>query len=171
MPMRAGRWVFVLAALFVAGCSETDVMDIMGAGKNVPDERLVRTNPPLSVPPDLRLPPPGQGGSDAAASTMAATSPTDNLITPPQGTPAGAAPDIRTASAQNPAEAAPQDDGTLKGDFYDVYRKKGISLYHPDGRRKTIAELNRELQKKIIEEKRRKNPNYGTIFNIGSIFK
>ncbi len=171
MPMRAGRWAFVWAAIFLTGCSETEVMDFMGAGKNVPNERLVRTNPPLSVPPDLRLPPPGQGSGDVAASTMAENTRADSLITPPQDRPVNAGSAVRTAAAGASAKTAPEDDGTLKGDFYDIYRKKGISLYHPDGRRKTIAELNRELQKKIIEEKRRKNPNYGTIFNIGSIFK
>ncbi len=165
--------VFVAAAL--AACSETAFMDTLGIGKSVPNEKLVATNPPLSVPPDLRLPPPGQGAANADVVGTASAGSAQTLAAPPaDATAAAYGPDAmateqtRAARATKTAAATPE----RKNDVYDdIFARYGISRYHPDGREKTIAELNRELAEKIKEEKRRKNPNYGTIFNIGSLFK
>ncbi len=51
-----------------------------------------------------------------------------------------------------------------------AYEKAGISLTKPDGTKKTDAELREELRAYYIAQKRQKNPNYGTVFNIGNIF-
>jgi hypothetical protein len=167
--------VIVLAGLAagLGACSETAFMDTLGIGKNVPDERLVATNPPLSVPPDLRLPPPGQG--TAATDSAQAAARNGDLATPPADATAAAYASARPAApaTQTAARAAPgttTSPGATKGPD-DIFARYGISRYHPDGREKTIAELNRELAEKIKEEKRRKNPNYGTIFNIGELFR
>lgn len=48
--------------------------------------------------------------------------------------------------------------------YYNISRTK------PDGTAKTAAEINNELRLAIKAEKRRANPNYGTVFNIGNIF-
>ena len=53
----------------------------------------------------------------------------------------------------------------------DVYERYGISKFHPDGTPKTQTELQAELKKAYLAKKQQKNPNYGTVFNIGNIFK
>ena len=52
-----------------------------------------------------------------------------------------------------------------------VYAQAGISVYKPDGTRKSDADLRKELQDYYRAQKKAKNPNYGTVFNIGNIFK
>jgi len=53
----------------------------------------------------------------------------------------------------------------------DVYERNGISKVRPDGTPKTDQELQAELKALYLAKKRQKNPSYGTIFNIGNIFK
>ena len=152
-----------LPCLALAACSETAFQNTLGIGKSAPDETKVRTVQPLSVPPDLELRPPS---STNVASANGAGRPADSgLAMPPaSGSPAPGAP--ATTAASTPAPGQKAESG-----FYDIYRKHGIAIYRPDGTRKKIAELNRELAEKLKEEKRRKNPNYGTIFNMGSVWK
>ncbi len=165
-----------ISAVVLAACSETAFMDTLGIGKSVPNEKLVATNPPLSVPPDLRLPPPGQAAPRADASAAASAGQAQTLAAPPADATAAAygaaaAGTTQGAAASRSAKTAAVAP-TRKNDVYDdIFARYGISRYHPDGREKTIAELNRELAEKIKEEKRRQNPNYGTILNIGSLFK
>ncbi len=171
MDRTAGYAMAMIAALALGGCSETAFMDTLGLGKNAPDERLVSTNPPLSVPPDMQLRPPGEGAAANTPSQVAAAR--DDLSSPPVGgAPAAQASYQRQAAATNTAAtgAAAADNGS-QSSFYKRYTDRGISLYHPDGRKKKIYELNRELAEKIKEEKRRQNPNYGTIFNVGGLLK
>ena len=99
-------------------------------------------SPNLTMPPDLRLPPPGSAPPPAAS------------YNPPPTT--GAAPG--TAAAPRPAY----------GD--DVYAQAGISTTNPDGSRKPEPQLREELRQYYAAKKREKNPNYGTVFNIGNIF-
>lgn len=114
------------------------------------------TRTDLTMPPDLRLPPPGTTAPapdpGAMESEVALTAP------PPAAT--------RTASA---APAAPLSPATTAAD--SVYTQAGISLYKPDGTKKSESELRLELQNYYIAQKKAKNPNYGTVFNIGNIFK
>ena len=110
----------------------------------------------LTMPPDLRLP---QPGTTAAAPDPGAVSNDMALAEPP---PAPA----RTASA---TPAAPVSPGTTAAD--SVYTQAGISLYKPDGTKKSDTELREELQAYYVAQKKAKNPNYGTVFNIGNIFK
>jgi uncharacterized lipoprotein len=110
----------------------------------------------LTMPPDLRLAPPGTAAAlpDPGASALP-----DNaaLTAPPPAAPA------RTTAA------APAVAGNSAAD--SVYTNAGISVYKPDGTRKSDDELRRELQQYHIAQKKAKNPNYGTVFNIGNIFK
>ena len=69
---------------------------------------------------------------------------------------AAAPPAVKPAVAGNPRDNA--------------FIKYGISKTHPDGKPKTEQELNKELLAAIKEEKRRQDPKYGTIFNIGDLF-
>ncbi len=164
------KWLCAtLPALALAACAETTFQDTLGIGKSAPDETKVRTVQPLSVPPDLQLRPP------SGAARVADTAPTANTA----ATTALAAPPAQADSTRITSRAAPRATqppagaaaGESSGDFYDIYRKHGISLYDENGKRKSITKLNTELGKKLKEERRRKNPRYGTIFNIDSIWK
>jgi len=97
----------------------------------------------LAMPPDLRLPAPGTAPAPAAQEA--------------------AAPGYSDAATAVPAERPQYGD--------DIYTQAGISIYKPDGTRKTDAELRAELQQYYIAKKKQKNPNYGTVFNMGNIFK
>lgn len=110
----------------------------------------------LTMPPDLRLPAPGTTApapDSGAAETQAA------LTAPPP-----------PASAPAPAKAASAPAENTSG-VNSIYTNAGISLYKPDGTKKTDSELREELQQYYIAQKRAKNPNYGTVFNVGNIFK
>lgn len=52
----------------------------------------------------------------------------------------------------------------------DAYQKYGISKTRPDGTPKSQSELEKELLAAIQAEKRKANPNYGTVWNMGNIF-
>lgn len=133
----------LIALGFVAsGC--TSISDVMRPG---PEEQPAQPQAyhDLSMPPDLQLPPPGTA---APAPAIASSQPGDVAAAP--ATPYG-------SSASAP-----------EGDVFDRY---GISKFHPDGTPKTQSELQAELKKVYIAKKQQKNPNYGTVFNIGNIFK
>jgi hypothetical protein len=170
--MTAHRSKLAIAALpcllLLAGCAETTFQDTLGIGKSAPDETKVRTVQPLSVPPDLSLRPPAPGESERTMAGASTESP-GALASPPDAeAPARAAPGNIAQGATTAGAAGGHD---AEGNFYDIYRKHGISIYGPDGKRKRISQLNRELAAKIKEEKRRKNPRYGTIFNWGGFLK
>lgn len=149
------------AALAVAGCSETKMQDLLGSGKDsAPDETQVRVNRNLSMPPDLNLRPPSgevteYGEPNQVASAQPPAQPAMDQAQPaPQP--------LQTASAQPPAAEPPKQD---------VYERYGISKVGPDGKPKSPTKLNKELRDAQMAEKRRANPNYGTIWNMGNVFK
>lgn len=153
-------------AVLVQGCSSAS--NLLGVGKSSPDESQIRTTQSLSMPPDLQLRAPsgqtveedGQLAS-AARSTAAAAPPADATVdagTVDTGVDVDPAPSTAVAAA--PA-APPQD----------IYDRYGISKTKPDGTPKKQEELFAELRAAKEAEKRRANPNYGTIFNIGELFK
>ena len=167
--MRKSFWLIITLPLLAlpAGCSETTFQDTLGMGKSAPDETRVRTVQPLSVPPDLELRPPAAGTRQAQAD-VSGNSASGALTAPPDA--AAPASTQRVASAGQ-QQIVPKAPASTESSFYDVYKKYGISLYRPDGTMKKVTELNRELAEKIKEEKRRKNPRYGSIFNIDSLWK
>ena len=129
-------------AALAAGC--TSISDVMRPGPEEQQQQQAQAYHDLSMPPDLRLPPPGLAPEPAPepSASVASTAP---------ATPYG-----------NTPQAAPQGD---------VYERNGISKVHPDGTAKTEAELQVELKKIHRAKKQQKNRNYGTVFNIGNIFK
>lgn len=190
-----------LAALALAGCSETKFLDKMGMGKQAPDETQVVRNQNLAMPPDLKLPPPSSAPQDPVARQPAQVASAPALATPDVASadPSAAGgttydtgaqqlstnPDQPVASGKvqtaslDPATTAGQNGAVQtaqKTDLYgnkykeDAYAKYGISKVGPDGKPKTQVELDKELLAAIKVEKRQKNPNYGTVFNIGNIF-
>jgi hypothetical protein len=110
----------------------------------------------LTMPPDLRLP---QPGTTAPAPDTGAVSTEASLTAPPPA----AAKSAPVTSAAPPAAGATSVDS--------IYTQAGISIYKPDGTRKSDTELRKELQDYYMAQKKAKNPNYGTVFNIGNIFK
>ena len=123
----------------------------------------------LTMPPDLRLPPPGTTAAapDPGVASAPATQ-TAALTTPPSSAPA--APAYTAPKAAAPAVTT--GTTTAGGDPKDaIYTNVGISVYNPDGTRKSDLQLREELQAYYIAQKKSKNPNYGTFMNIGNIFK
>jgi hypothetical protein len=142
----------LLAAIALGGCSQTNFADMLGAGKYSSDETQVRTSNSLAMPPDLQLAPPGSQA--AAAPPPAAGSQAASIPPPIDGAPSTAG-----------APASPGTAGTP-----DAYAKYGISKTNPDGTPKEKQQLWKELREAQLAEKRQRNPNYGTIFNIGELF-
>ena len=143
----------VLALSFVlGGCASSGFLNSMGLGNSPASQQtpVVRTGNNLALPPDLQLRPPGAVTEDYQPNQ------------PP------AAP-VETASLDEglysspPVAAAP-----VKRDIYAEY---GISKLKPDGTAKTPDELKAELKVAILKRKQQQNPGYGTIRNIGAIFK
>ncbi len=134
-----------MSALSLAGCS-TGLLG--GGGGSAPSAQpQIQVNNQLSMPPDLSLPAPGSGPAPSYK--------TANLAPPPQSDDnlyGGAAP------------AAPRAPAV------DIYEKYGISKLKPDGTKKNDNVLREELRQAVIAEKRKTNPNYGTIRNIGELF-
>ena len=178
--------------LLLAGCGGSSVTDLLGQGKSVPDERLVRTHQTLAVPPDLQLRPPapgeGRSGQLNPYASQAANQPYQQppgigttVVPPapgygqrqpaygqPQQPPAYAQPQQPPAYGQQPpAYGQPPAQQQASG---DIYQRHGISRTNPDGSEKSHTQLMKELRKVRLEKKRAQNPNYGTIFNMGDLF-
>ena len=147
----------------LAGCSST-MRNYLE--KETPDQNLaVRQD--LTMPPDLRLPPPGTTAPapdpGAAAVATRSAAPVATPLTPAPGlTSKASAPAATTTVAATPPPASGPDS---------VYTNVGISVYNPDGTRKTDQQLREELQAYYIAQKKAKNPAYGTVFNLANIIK
>ncbi|WP_342642758.1 DUF3035 domain-containing protein [Rhodoligotrophos ferricapiens] len=189
LKISAAAGLLTAASLLMGGCSGgSGVTDMLGMGKTVPDEREVRTHQVLSMPPDLTLKPPAPAGADSgtpnvAAEAAAAAVGSQALHTPPEevlqqaaaAPQAPAAPRAQAASGHTasitPAQpSAPVQTATATAPAQDVYQQYGISKTNPDGTPKSEAQLSKELKQKRLERERAKNPNYGSIWNIGNLF-
>ena len=185
-----------LVSVMLAGCSETNFQDWFGAGKYIPDENQVHQGQVLAAPPDLQLRPPGNGQKPAQRVTQS-PQPVDTAPPPYQQSAQSNAPlyepqqALQPAPQQTPAYQQPQQQQAYQPPqpqqvsqtpptqqpqqlqpqaANDPYAKWGVSRYKADGSKKTRAELDAEMRKKRLEIERQKNPNYGTIFNLGSIW-
>lgn len=174
-------------------------MDKLGLGKSPPDETQVVTHNSLALPPDLQLRQPANGVVDenqvprATTATAAVPAAPPDAFSPPSASadqPAEVATtqtsaydtgaqQLQTTPGTGPAptQISPAVPSTQKTDLTgktpqeNAYQKFGISKTKPDGTPKTQAELDRELLEAVRAEKRKQNPNYGTVFNMGRIFK
>ena len=145
MNSRVSAAVLGLFALLLAGCGET----MRGYLEKDTPAQSAATPQDLTMPPDLSL---AQPGTAPAEPQPVSPSSYDNADL---AAPAPSAP-------VSPSAAAP---------LQDKYAKAGISLLKPDGTKKTDAELDVELKAYYVAQKRQQNPNYGTVFNMGNIFK
>jgi hypothetical protein len=188
---------FALCLGLSACGSDTGLIDKLGLGKSPPDETQVVTNNSLALPPDLQLRQPANGVTDEnqvprattaavpaappdafSAPSASAGQPVEVATTQPSAYDTGAQ-QLETTPGTGPAptQISPSIQSTQKTDLSgktpqeNAYQKFGISKTKPDGTPKTQAELDRELLEAVRAEKRKQNPNYGTVFNMGRIFK
>jgi hypothetical protein len=134
-----------LMAVSLAGCS-TGLLG--GGGDSAPTaQSQIQVNNQLAMPPDLSLAAPGSGVAPTKTYKSASLEPpsSDNVY-------GDAAPPVARAPA------------------VDVYEKYGVNKLNPDGTKKNDNVLREELRQAVIAEKRKTNPNYGTIRNIGELF-
>jgi hypothetical protein len=154
--MTTKRSVLVLAVLGLlpAGCATPSLTNMFGGGKSTaPQEAAVRTGNNLAMPPDLQLrAPAGEATDEYQPNTVAAAPPAAPLET-----------DV--ASYEAPPVAARPAPAP------DIYQQYGVSRTNPDGTPKDRAKLEEELKAAMMAKKRQANPNYGTVFNIGNIFR
>ncbi len=180
--MNATLWKTVVLSglcLAVAACGETKFLDTVGMGKNAPDESQVRRNSNLALPPDLQLRQPSNAPDPSIPNTTVSSLP-QPLPEASTGEVTGSSDPAQAASAQPPAggvapdplaAAQPAAQPAATGNPREnAFVKYGISKTHPDGKPKTEQELNAELLAAIKAEKRRQDPKYGTIWNIGDLF-
>ena len=162
MKTAIGLALSLTAALAVAGCSETKMQDLLGSGKSAaPDETQVRVNRNLSMPPDLNLRPPSGEAAEDGQPNQVATAPPPQPVDQSEASPEP----VQTAAATPPAQAQTEPPKQ------DVYEKYGISKTGPDGKPKSENQLFNELKAAQTAEKRKANPNYGTVWNMGNVFK
>lgn len=151
----------------MSACSSVpDIDDVMGLGKNAPDESQVRVHQMLAMPPDYQLRPPADGSNPETGvnNPLALPSLTPGGDAPPVNQPtqvANADPNVPGPQQITPGANQQQDPNTTH---------YGVSTVNPDGTPKSRRQIIDEVKKKRVEEERKKNSSYGTIFNIGSLF-
>ncbi len=151
MSTRLFRFVTVTAvAAALAGCSSAASL-LNGGAAPTPQAASIPVGNQLALPPDLSLAAPRQ---------------TVDSYQPNGPVASAAAPAQNTELYSGNAGPIKRKGGTLD----EALAYYNISKIKPDGTEKTGAEINDELKRAIKAEKRRTNPNYGTIFNIGNIF-
>jgi hypothetical protein len=140
----------VFLGLVLSGCSS----NLLGGGSSAPTaEQSIPVGNQLALPPDLALKAPG------------ATSPAYRSNAVLSDADAGVYSDDINSAPINRQAALP------KGTTTDPYEKYGISKLKPDGTKKDEGTLREELRQAVILEKRKTNPNYGSVRNFGELFK
>jgi hypothetical protein len=148
MKSAASMGMLCVTLLAATGCGST-MRDLLEHDDPQTQQAAVRQE--LTMPPDLRLPPPGSVEANRAAAPVYTVN--ESAVT----------------SSASPTTGMQVANRAQYGD--DVYTRAGIDIYKPDGTRKTDQELRKELQAYYTAQKRAQNPNYGTVFNMGNIFK
>jgi hypothetical protein len=177
-----------LAVLLALGaCTETQFSDTLGVGKSAPDESKIRINQALSMPPDLQLKAPTGEISEYGTPNKAATvtnKPRAVAAAPEDAEEVIAEEPVMTASTEPVAQPKPVKTAeaaatatTTPGEpppaptIDDAYARYGISKTYPNGKPKPVGVLNDELRKAQAAAKRAADPKYGTIWNMGDMFK
>ena len=166
--------------MFAACGSLPDIEDVMGTTKHVPDESQVKVHQMLAMPPDYQLRPPTDG-SDAASQPNPYALPNISAdgSTPALTDPNAPAQDSITTQTTAPTQVANADPSApgpqqitpgANQPANDPNTINGVSKVNPDGTPKTHRQIADELRQKRIEAKRKQNPSYGTIYNIGELF-
>ncbi|MCE3005361.1 MAG: DUF3035 domain-containing protein [Alphaproteobacteria bacterium] len=142
--MRISPMVFLVPCLMLLACSGQDARETLGLIREAPDEFVVVSRPPLTVPPDFELRPPTPGVARPAEST---TSAARALVLKGEAPPAsleelGAAPTVATAvdpvlsgNAATPGESS-------------LLNKIGITRVDPEIRQKLGADPEKAAAKR-----------------------
>ena len=146
----------------------------MGSTKHVPDESQVKVHQMLAMPPDYQLRPPSDGADPASQPNpyaLPALSPGGNspVLTDPNAT----AQNTVNTQVANADPSAPGPQSITPGQnapAADPNTINGVSKVNPDGTPKSHRQIAEELRQKRLEAKRKQNPNYGTILNVGELF-
>lgn len=171
--MKFPRLILALP-LAVAACSGTDVQETLGIARKAPDEFVVYSRPPLSVPPEFDLAPPQPGAPALGTSTeeiaretllgsgdkpfaldetRGAKSETESLLdgdAPPmqESLSKAAAPEAEApaaAAAPSPAEAPVAIDSEASSAFFE---KLGTGEAQPDIRQQLGEDALKEPERK-----------------------
>ncbi len=78
---------------------------------------------------------------------------------------------VKTADASATATQTASTDEQKPATIDDAYARYGISKTYPNGKPKPVGVLNDELRKAEAAAKRSADPKYGTIWNMGDMFK
>ena len=151
-------------ALMLSGCSGGGGLlgtGLLDAKATVPQAINVPVGNALALPPDLQLAAPTQT-SDAYQPNGA--------VAPIAAAPAAKS-KIALAQPALKGSAGLYGGSPITAPTGDVFDQYGISKTKPDGSKKTVQELNEELRAAILKKRRQANPSYGTIGNVGEIFK
>jgi hypothetical protein len=144
--------MIAVVAAILAGCSSAASL-LNGGASPTPQAASIPVGNQLALPPDLSLAAPGR-----TVDTYQPNGPVASAAAPVQST--------ELYSGNGGSAPIKRKGGTLD----EALAYYNISKIKPDGTEKTGAEINAELKLAIKAEKRRTNPKYGTIFNIGNIF-
>lgn len=160
--MKSPVAVMVLAVLAAgtAGCSDAMRSYLE---KDTPAQQQAAVRQDLTMPPDLSLAPPGSAPAAVDNGVYSEPAPAEPVYNNQAVTTAPVAPAAPTQGSATLGQRATAADS--------VYEKAGISLTKPDGTRKTQGELQTEYKAWYMAQKRAQNPNYGTVFNMGNVFK
>ncbi len=153
----------------LSGCGST-IEDVMGTSKLAPDERQVRVHQVLALPPDHDLRPPMEGPTtnsgdltlDAGTGTFVDTGATETTAPAAQPTTTARAAVETPDDGTGPRSITPDTPAAQASSSGHV-----ISDTNPDGTPKTYRQKVDEAQQRRRELERQRNPNYGTIFNVG----
>jgi hypothetical protein len=146
--------IVACCATALSGCS---MGGLLSGKRGVPSEQNVQVGNQLAMPPDLSLASPGTQAAPAQSMAAADSIDETNVL---DGSPVA-------KPGQMTRKEAALAAGNPQGDIYDQY---GISKLNPDGTKKEEWQLREELRKAIIAKKRKANPSYGTVMNIGGLF-
>jgi hypothetical protein len=144
--------------LGLGACSSAS--SLLNSKSSVPQASNVQVGNNLAMPPDLQLATPGQT-TDAYVPNVG-----DGTATTADVDVVEAQPSVKKVSTAGLPELA-----TLPAKKPDIYEQYGISKTNPDGTPKTPNQLREEVRLAILAKKKQANPKYGTIANIGNIFK
>jgi hypothetical protein len=145
--------ILLCGALALSACSNgSSLLDSKGS---TPQAVNVPVGNALALPPDLQLQAPTQ---------------TTDVYLPngPVAEPAPALAPVATKKLASNVPALPNVDGLSKPDIFEQY---GILKLNPDGTPRTPVQLREALRAAILAKRKQANPNYGTIANLGNIFK
>lgn len=70
--MTKASFIILFIVLIMSGCSGGGIRKTLGVDKKAPDEFMVLSRPPLSVPPEFNLDPPSDGDTKSRSTSLEA---------------------------------------------------------------------------------------------------